>query len=124
MAFGSVEVLLYYQEETTPPPSPLQLEPWIGFVDIVGHYNVKPGATAGSIIVTPGIPNTDLIDRVHAKQKKIVLVVGGGGMSGGITTDAAFRRICGTGSDPAKRAQFVDLVLDEVVKGYDGIDLD
>ncbi len=123
MAFGSVEVLLYYEAGIS-HPTPAELQPFLtapdDIVDIVGHYNVYPADNVGNVGSAAGVPNSALITMVHGRGKKIVLLVGGGDILGQYTG-----RFSAIVQSETAMDRFVGQVMDVVDSGgYDGIDLD
>jgi chitinase len=95
----------------TYPPEVIPLD-HLSWID---HCFVLPGKN-GELSVPPGFLQAELVERVHAADRKIILGVGGEG------SQEAFSPIV---ADPVSRAAFVENLVDFVVdEGYDGVTID
>ncbi len=93
------------------PPESIPLD----YVQQVGHVFILPGAD-GALVVPGGFVMPQLIERVHAANKKILVGVGGEGSHDEFASMVA---------DPTDRATFVQNLTDFVVgQGYDGVEID
>ncbi len=99
----------------------------LDFIDVISHYGIKPDPGSPGDIIEPTAggevtwPETELITKVHAAGKKIILLVGGA-ESG---ADAGFRAVCGHQGSGALRQDLVDNVMAIVdARNYDGVDID
>jgi chitinase len=93
------------------PPEAIPLD----HVSWVGHSFVLPGK-GGELTVPPGFQQADLVERVHAADRKISLGVGGEGSHDAFSSMA---------DDPISRGAFVENLVTFVIdERYDGVSID
>jgi chitinase len=93
------------------PPSNIPLD----YIDQIAHVFILPGED-GALVIPDSFVIPQLIELVHAANKKILVGVGGANSQEEYASMVA---------DPADRATFVQSLRDFVIKqGYDGIVID